>query len=313
MDIFFPIARMPISVFSILGLGGAVGLLSGLFGVGGGFLMTPLLMMMGVPPAVAVASDTNQIVAASASGTLAHSRQKNVDFKLGFIILLGGLVGGSLGTVLVKLLRSLGNFDFVLNLSYVVMLLSVGSFMLVESITSLRNLKKKTHDIASDASLKIKKPSAVKRFMNKLPMRMYFEISGIESSVLALFALGLLVGVLSALMGVGGGFIMLPVMIYLIGMPTHNAVGTSIFVIIFTAINVTLAQSSLNHTVDLVLAIVLLIGSSIGAQFGAMLGKKLKAEQLRVVFSFVVLLVMVKMLFSLLGTPSSLIVLGGGH
>ncbi|WP_027364061.1 sulfite exporter TauE/SafE family protein [Desulfotruncus alcoholivorax] len=309
MEIFFPIARMPISIFAILGLGGTVGLLSGLFGVGGGFLMTPLLMMMGVPPAVAVASDTNQIVAASASGTLAHSKQKNVDFKLGFIILVGGLIGGSLGTVLVKILRSLGNFDFVLKISYVVMLLLVGSFMLVESINSLKKLRKKD----TNAELTIKKTSAATRFMQSLPMKMYFEVSGIESSVPALLALGLLIGILSALMGVGGGFIMLPVMIYLIGMPTHNAVGTSIFVIIFTAINVTLAQSTLNHTVDLMLAMVLLIGSSIGAQFGAKLGKKLKGEQLRVVFSLIVLLVMVKMLVDLLVTPASLIGLGGGH
>ncbi len=305
MDIFFPIARMPISVVTILGLGGVVGLLSGLFGVGGGFLMTPLLMMLGVPPAVAVASDTNQIVAASASGTIAHSKSKNVDYKLGFIILVGGLIGGSLGTVVVKMLRSLGNFDFVLKSSYVIMLLLVGTFMFIESINTL---KKKDVEVLNN-----RKPSAVARFMNKLPGRVYFEVSGIESSIIALFALGLLVGVLSAVMGVGGGFIMLPVMIYFIGMPTHNAVGTSIFVIIFTAINVTIAQSVLNHTVDLVLALVLLIGSSIGAQFGAKLGKKLKAEQLRVVFSVIVLAVMVKMLVDLLIVPSSMIVLGGGH
>ncbi|ACV61856.1 protein of unknown function DUF81 [Desulfofarcimen acetoxidans DSM 771] len=303
MNIFFPIARMPISIVSILGLGGIVGLLSGLFGVGGGFLLTPLLMMLGVPPAVAVASDTNQIVAASASGTLAHAKNKNVDFKLGFIILIGGLVGGSLGTALVKVLRAMGNFDFVLKSSYVVMLLVVGTFMFIESINSLR----KKDDTGSG------KPSAVKRFMDKMPVKMYFEVSGIESSAIVLFALGLLVGVLAALMGVGGGFIMLPVMIYLIGMPTHNAVGTSIFVIIFTAINVTVANSALNHTVDLVLAMVLLVGSSIGAQFGAKLGKKLKAEQLRVVFSAIVLLVMVKMLVDLLVTPAALIGLGGGH
>ncbi|GBF33275.1 membrane protein [Desulfocucumis palustris] len=305
MDIFFPIARMPISVAAILGLGGVVGLLSGLFGVGGGFLMTPLLMMMGVPPAVAVASDTNQIVAASASGTIAHSKSKNVDYKLGFIILLGGLAGGSLGTVVVKILRGLGNFDFVLKSSYVLMLLLVGTFMFIESLSAL---KKKDVDVSAG-----RKPSAVARFMAKMPVRMYFEVSGIESSLIALFGLGLLVGVLSAVMGVGGGFIMLPVMIYFIGMPTHNAVGTSIFVIIFTAINVTIAQSVLNHTVDLVLALVLLIGSSIGAQFGAKLGKKLKAEQLRVVFSLIVLAVMVKMLADLLIVPSSLIGLGGGH
>lgn len=305
LDIFFPIARMPISVFSILGLGGAVGLLSGLFGVGGGFLMTPLLMMLGVPPAVAVASDTNQIVAASTSGALAHSKNKNVDFKLGFIILTGGLIGGSLGTLLVKMLRSLGNFDFVLMVAYVVMLLVVGTFMFIESVSTLKRSRAGVVAVSNVLPEKL--------LLNRLPGRMYFEVSGIESSVISLFGLGAVIGVLSALMGVGGGFIMLPVMIYLIGMPTHKAVGTSIFVVIFTAINVTIAQSALNHTVDLMLAIVLLVGSSVGAQFGALLGRKLKGEQLRVAFSLIVLLVMVKMMVSLLSVPSSTIVLGGGH
>lgn len=305
MDIFFPIARMPISIIAILGLGGLVGLLSGLFGVGGGFLLTPLLMWMGIPPAVAVASDTNQIVAASVSGTIAHSRNKNVDFKLGFIILVGSLVGGSFGTALVKVLRSLGNFDFVLKSTYVVMLLCVGSFMFLESINSLRKRKQETDETP--------KENKAMQLMNKLPIKMYFEVSGIHCSVISLFLLGLLIGVLAALMGVGGGFIMLPVMIYLLGMPTIKAVGTSVFVIIFTAINVTMAQSTLNHTVDVVLAIVLLIGSSIGAQFGAKLGKRLPAEQLRVIFSVIVLAVMLKMLADLVITPSTLISLGGGH
>ncbi|WP_018085734.1 sulfite exporter TauE/SafE family protein [Desulfurispora thermophila] len=308
MDIFFPVARVSVSVLFIMGLGGIVGLLSGLFGVGGGFLMTPLLMMLGIPPAVAVASDTNQIVAASASGTLAHSKNKNVDFKLGFVVLVGGLLGGSVGTVLVKLLRSLGNFDFVLKAAYVVMLLLVGSFMFMESLSSLR--KKNTSSASEDISGKTATSTG---FMNRLPLKMKFDVAGIECSVVALLLLGLLIGILSALMGVGGGFIMLPVMIYLLGMPTHIAVGTSIFVIIFTAINVTIAQSALNHTVDLLLAIILLLGSTIGAQIGARLGKRLKAEQLRVVFSLIVLSVMVKMLVDLLSKPSSLIVLGGGH
>ena len=306
MEIFLPIARMPISIFAILGMGGLVGLLSGLFGVGGGFLLTPLLMWMGIPPAVAVASDTNQIVAASVSGTIAHSRNKNVDFKLGFIILVGSLVGGSFGTALVKVLRSLGNFDFVLKSTYVVMLLGVGTFMFIESINALRRKK-------GQKETDIPKESGAMRFMNKLPMKMHFEVSGIDCSIISLFILGLLIGILAAIMGVGGGFIMLPVMIYLLGMPTIKAVGTSVFVIIFTAINVTMAQSTLNHTVDVVLAIVLLIGSSIGAQFGAKLGKKLPAEQLRIIFSVIVLAVMAKMLLDLVVEPSALISLGGGH
>lgn len=303
MQVFLPIARMPMTVVSVLGMGGVVGLLSGLFGVGGGFLLTPLLMMAGVPPAVATASDTTQIVAASASGTLAHSRNGNVDFKLGFIILIGGLIGGSYGTELVRILRGMGNFDFVVKIAYVVMLLSVGSFMFFEGLHALRNRNKSLE----------KKESGAIRFLNRLPLQMDFQVSGIRCSVIGLFALGFLIGILAALMGVGGGFIMLPVMIYLIGIPTMMAVGTSIFTVVFTSINVTIAQSVLNGTVDLMLAIMLLIGSSIGAQFGVRIGRMLKGEQLRVVFSVIVLGVAVKILYDLLAVPSSLVVLGGGH
>ncbi|MFZ5647657.1 MAG: sulfite exporter TauE/SafE family protein [Bacillota bacterium] len=303
MDIFLPIARMSVPAFTIVGLGGLVGLLSGMFGVGGGFLMTPLLMMLGIPPAVAVASDTNQIVAASVSGTLAHSKKKNVDFMLGFIIVTGGLVGGSLGTVLVKILMSLGNFDLVLKIAYVAMLFLVGSFMFWESVSALKK----------GGQTQNGKKNAVSAFLDRLPMKMRFKASGIEISVPALMALGFLTGVLSAVMGVGGGFIMLPIMIYIIGMPVKNSVGTSAFVVIFTAINVTIAQSVINHTVDFVLAMMLLIGSSAGAQIGARLGNKLKAEQLRVAFSIIVLLVMVKIVVELLSAPASLIVQGGGH
>lgn len=303
MDIFLPIARMSVPVFTIAGLGGLVGLLSGMFGVGGGFLMTPLLMMLGIPPAVAVASDTNQIVAASVSGTLAHSKKKNVDFQMGFIIVIGGLVGGSLGTVLVKILRSLGNFDLVLKTAYIVMLLLVGSFMFMESLSALKKEGK------SDKGGK----TGVSCLLKRLPMKKHFEVSGIEASVPALLALGLLTGVLAAVMGVGGGFIMLPVMIYLIGMPLRNSVGTSAFVVIFTAINVTIAQSAINHTVDLVLAMILLLGSSAGAQIGARLGGRLKGAQLRIAFSIIVLLVMAKMTMDLLSPPASLIIQGGGH
>ncbi|BAF60442.1 predicted permease [Pelotomaculum thermopropionicum SI] len=298
-----PIARMPMTVFSVLGMGGVVGLLSGLFGVGGGFLLTPLLMMAGVPPAVATASDTNQIVAASASGTLAHSRSGNVDFKLGFIILVGGLIGGSYGTELVRVLRGMGNFDFVVKIAYVVMLFSVGLFMFFEGLHALRS-----RNVPRE-----KKDPAVVRYLSRLPLQMDFQVSGIRCSVIGLFLLGFLIGILAALMGVGGGFIMLPVMIYLIGIPTIKAVGTSIFTVVFTSINVTIAQSVLNGTVDLVLAILLLIGSSIGAQLGVRLGRMLRGEQLRVIFSVIVLAVAVKILYDLLAVPSSLIVLGGGH
>ncbi|MEW5763170.1 MAG: sulfite exporter TauE/SafE family protein [Bacillota bacterium] len=307
MHVFLPIANMDLNIALVLGLGGVVGLLSGLFGVGGGFLLTPVLMMSGVPPAVAAASDTNQIVAASVSGTLAHARIGNVDFKLGAIILVGGLIGGTCGTDLVHYLRSMGNFDFVVKLAYVLMLFGVGLFMLQESLRAMRRQE------LEGPQEETAKPSPTRRFMQELPGQMYFPTSGIRCSVLALGGLGFLIGILAALMGVGGGFIMLPVMIYLLGIPTLKAVGTSIFTVVFTAINVTIAQATLNDTVDIVLAILLLIGSSLGAQVGAMLGQRLRGEQLRVLFSFIVLGVMVKMLYELVARPGAMIVLAGGH
>ncbi|SHI58021.1 sulfite exporter TauE/SafE family protein [Desulfofundulus thermosubterraneus] len=305
MSIFLPIAGVQMSIFLVLGLGGLVGLLSGLFGVGGGFLLTPLLMMAGIPPAVAAASDTNQIVAASISGTCAHLQAGNVDFKLGLIMVAGGLAGGTAGTALVRLLRQLGNFEFTLKIIYVIMLLIIGSFMFMESLNALR--KKGT---APQPQVNKSRESSL---LNRLPLKAYFPVSGIECSMISLFGLGFLIGVLAALMGVGGGFIMLPVMIYILGIPTLKAVGTSLFTVLFTAANVTLVQAVVNRTVDVVLALLLLLGSAAGAQLGARIGRRLKAEQLRIVFSVIVLGVMVKMAYDLLATPSSLIVLGGGH
>ncbi|MEW6171922.1 MAG: sulfite exporter TauE/SafE family protein [Bacillota bacterium] len=306
MHIFLPIANMNVPILLIFGLGGVVGFLSGLFGVGGGFLLTPMLMMAGVPPAVATASDTNQIVAASVSGTLAHSRSGNVDFKLGMIILIGGLIGGTFGTDVVRHLRTLGNFDFVVKSAYVVMLLFVGIFMFQESLRALR--QKRNGKVSGGQN-----PSGPPAFAARLPARLYFPVSDIECSAVALILLGFVIGILAALMGVGGGFIMLPVMIYLLGIPTLKAVGTSIFTVVFTAINVTMAQATVNDTVDVVLAVLLLLGSSIGAQLGAKISRRLAGEQLRVAFSVIVLAVMVKMLYQLVNKPASLFILGGGH
>ncbi|MGB9803334.1 sulfite exporter TauE/SafE family protein [Desulfofundulus sp.] len=305
MNIFLPIAGVQMSVYMVLGLGGLVGLLSGLFGVGGGFLLTPLLMMAGIPPAVAAASDTNQIVAASISGTCAHLQAGNVDLKLGLIMVAGGFAGGTAGTALVRVLRQMGNFEFTVKIVYVIMLLVIGSFMFWESFNALRNKGAKLQIPAGK--------SQESSLLNRLPLKAYFPVSGIECSMISLFGLGFLIGVLAALMGVGGGFIMLPVMIYILGIPTLKAVGTSLFTVLFTAANVTLVQAMVNRTVDVVLALLLLLGSAIGAQLGARIGRRLKAEQLRIVFSLIVLGVMVKMANDLLATPSSLIVLGGGH
>ncbi len=312
-NIFLPVADMSINLFLILGIGGLVGFLSGLFGVGGGFLLTPLMMMIGIPPAVAAASDSNQIVAAAASGAMAHTRLGNVDMKMGLIILVGGIAGGTVGVQVVKVLRQLGNFEFAVKLVYVLMLGGVGGAMFVESLRSLRRGSSSAEPEAGAGIMNQPKFSA---FFNKLPLKMHFKKSGLHTSAIFPFTIGAMVGFLAALMGVGGGFIMVPAMIYVIGMPTVVAIGTDLFQIVFTTANVTLQQAITNHTVDIVLALVLLAGSTVGAQFGARVSKVLKGEQIRVLLSAIVLVMMFKLLFDLLLTPDSLvgfIAAKGGH
>lgn len=306
-NIYLPIAGASVNIFLLLGLGGVVGFLSGLFGVGGGFLMTPLLIMVGIPPLVAAASDSNQIVAASTSATYAHYRMGNVDFKMGALLLIGGVVGGGFGVQLIKILRAMGNADFVIKITYVVMLGVVGSYMFMESLQSLRK--------ASMAEKKVEpsKPSLYVRTVQALPFQMKFTKSGVTLSIFLPFILGVFVGVLAAIMGVGGGFIMVPIMVYMLRMPMHVVVGTSLFQILFTCVNVTVLQAVENHTVDLILAIVLLLGSTIGAQFGARLSRRLKGDQLKIILASVVLLVMVQMLFGLLLSPSVMLAYKGGH
>ena len=306
--VYLPIAHQGVFLPLVLGSGFMVGLLSGLFGVGGGFLMTPLLIMIGIPPTVAAASDSNQIVAASASGTYAHSRLGNVDFKMGLYLLAGGVLGGTGGVQLIKLLRQAGNADFVIQITYVVMLGGVGGYMLLESLQSLRAAKAASPTAARPAGA-----SAYSRLLGSLPFQTDFQKSGIVLSPVVPVFLGALVGVLSAIMGVGGGFIMVPVMVYLLRMPMHVVVGTSLFQVLFTCVDVTIMQAWSNHTVDFILALILLLGSTVGAQVGAKLSRRLKADQLKVLLACVVVLVMVKMLVGLLITPSSLLSVHGGH
>lgn len=306
-SIYLPIAESSVNILLLLGLGGLVGFLSGLFGVGGGFLMTPLLMSIGIPPLVAAASDSNQIVAASASATYAHYRMGNVDFKMGLLLLIGGVLGGTAGVYLIKILRAHGNADFVVKITYVIMLGVVGSYMFLES---LQNLRKPGAEIEEPQA---KKPSFYVRAIRRLPWQMRFTKSGITLSPVLPLILGIFVGVLAAIMGVGGGFIMVPVMVYLLRMPMHVVVGTSLFQILFTCINVTVMQSVTNHTVDLVLAIILLLGSTIGAQFGARLSRRLKGDQLKIILASVVLVVMLQMLFGLVIPPDIMLAYKGGH
>jgi uncharacterized membrane protein YfcA len=303
--LYLPIAGNSVNIVLIFIMGGFVGLLSGIFGVGGGFLMTPLLIMIGIPPTVAAASDSNQIVGASTSGTLAHYRLGNVDFKMGIILLVGGVLGGTLGVQLIKVLRHMGNADFLIQITYVIMLGFVGAYMFIESLQGLRGTQQ-----AAPVS---RKESGYARLVKQLPWQMQFEKSGIELSVLMPLVLGTFVGVLAAIMGVGGGFIMVPVMVYLLRMPMHVVVGTSLFQILFTCINVTIMQANTNHTVDFVLALILLIGSTLGAQFGAKISRRLKGDQLKIILASLVLLVMAKMLFGLLLKPEILLTYIGGH
>jgi hypothetical protein len=305
LHLYLPIAGNSVNVILVFGMGAIVGILSGIFGVGGGFLMTPLLIMIGIPPTVAAASDSNQIVGASTSGTLAHYKMGNVDLKMGILLLIGGVIGGTLGVQLIKILREAGNADFLIKITYVLMLGFVGAYMFVESLQALR--KKEVDHQAS------KKESRYGQLVKTLPWQTDFEKSGIRLSVLMPLVLGGFVGVLAAIMGVGGGFIMVPVMVYLLRMPMHVVVGTSLFQILFTCINVTIMQSYTNHTVDFILAVILLLGSTLGAQFGAKLSRRLRGDQLKILLASIVLVVMVKMLLDLLLTPNVLLAYTGGH
>jgi hypothetical protein len=307
MSLYLPISGNASNILLLLGLGGVVGFLSGLFGVGGGFLMTPLLIMAGIPSTVAAASDSNQIVAASTSGTFAHYRLGNVDFKMGLLLLIGGVVGGTLGVQLIKVLRAMGNADFVIKITYVVMLGVIGFYMFVESLQSLRK------KVPERKPGEVRRPSVYARLVLALPWQMRFEKSGVTLSALMPLILGVFVGVLAAIMGVGGGFIMVPVMVYMLRMPMHVVVGTSLFQILFTCINVTIMQAITNHTVDLVLALVLLLGSTLGAQFGARISRRLKADQLKILLASIVLLVMVQMLVGLILPPHLMLDYKGGH
>ena len=307
-NLYLPLAGNSINILLLFGLGGAVGFLSGLFGVGGGFLMTPLLIMVGIPSTVAAASDSNQIVAASTSASYAHYRLGNVDFKMGLFLIIGGVLGGTLGVQFIKLLRAMGNADFVIKITYVVMLGVIGFYMFAESLQSMRKKPVETKRVEAPA-----KVSLYNRMIQALPYQMKFEKSGVVLSPVLPLVLGVFVGILAAIMGVGGGFIMVPVMVYMLRMPMHVVVGTSLVQILFTCINVTIMQSASNHTVDLILAIILLLGSTVGAQFGVRLSKRLKADQLKILLASIVLLVMVQMLMSLVLPPHLLLAHKGGH
>ena len=296
MQVYLPIAEVSVSIFLLIGLGGIVGILSGLFGVGGGFLMTPLLFLIGIPPAIAVATEANQIVASSFSGALAHLRRKTVDLKMGWILVSGGLIGSGIGVQIFKVLRDLGQVELLVTLCYVFFLGIIGSLMLWESIRAL---------IRNNNNFR---PIKIKRhnWVHRLPLKIRFRTSNLYISCIPPFIIGALVGFLAAIMGVGGGFILVPVMIYIIGMPTKVVIGTSLFQIIFVTGFTTLLHSTQNYSVDALLALILLIGGVVGAQIGTRLGVYLKAEQLRILLAILVLAVCIKLGLELLIEPAEL-------
>jgi len=297
MDIYLPIAEVSLDIFVLLGLGAAVGFLSGVFGVGGGFLLTPLLIFIGVPPTVAVASSANQLVGASVSGVLAHWRRGNVDFKMGYVLLVGGLIGSLLGVWIFTLLKRLGQIELTISICYVLLLGALGFLMMIESVRAL---------------LRLHSPGVSRRrlhqhtWMHGLPLKARFRRSRLYISALLPVGIGFVIGVFSAILGIGGGFIMVPAMIYMLGMPTSVVPGTSLLQIIFVAANVTVLQAYTNHTVDAVLALVLLVGGVVGARIGTRFGMRLRGEQLRFLLALMVLAVAAKLAFDMTVRPADL-------
>ena len=297
MQLYLPIAEVSVNAFLVLGLGGIVGFMSGMFGVGGGFLITPLLFLIGVPPAVAVATGANQVVASSISGVLAQLRRKGVDFAMGGVLLGGGFVGSAIGVWVFRWMTQLGQIDLFVQLSYVVFLGLIGALMFQESVRALLRAQKTGAPI---------RRAHVHSWVHGLPLKMKFRASGLYISVIPPLLIGAAVGFLAAIMGVGGGFIMVPAMIYLLGMPTKVVIGTSLFQIIFVTAFTTVMHAVTSQTVDMLLALLLILGGVVGAQIGTRVGMRLKAEQLRILLSLLVLAVSIRIAFDLLLQPSEL-------
>ena len=298
MNVYLPIAEISANIFVFVGMGFAVGFLSGLFGVGGGFLMTPLLIFSGVPPAVAVGTEAAQIVASSVSGAIAQYKRNNVDIRLGAVLMTGGISGSLIGVQVVRILRQAGQFDLFVALSYVTFLGAIGTLMLIESLNTIRKTR-------AGVAVSARRPGQ-HSWVHGLPFKMRFQRSKLYISAVPPLLIGAFVGFLAAIMGVGGGFIMVPAMIYLLRVPTNVAIGTSLFQIVFVTAATTVLHSTTNFTVDVVLAVLLMIGGVIGAQFGAAAGARLKGEELRFLLAALVLLVCIRLGWDLVIQPSEL-------
>ena len=291
MDVYLPIANLSVNGLFIVLLGGLTGILSGLFGVGGGFLTTPLLIFYGIPPTVAAASAATQVTGASVSGVIAHGKRRGVDYRMGSVLVAGGVVGALIGAVLFRLLQALGQIDVVIGVLYVLMLGTIGSLMMREALTAIRPQK-------TNADTRPRKRRH-HPLVASLPMRWRFYASGLYISPLAPLILGVLVGILTMLMGVGGGFILVPAMLYVLGMSGNVVVGTSLFQILFVTMVTTMTHALTTKAVDIVLAGLLLLGSVLGAQFGTQIAMKARPEVLRLVLAAIVIAVAVRMLWGL--------------
>ncbi len=293
MSFYLPIADIQINLLLILFFGFIVGFMSGLFGVGGGFLMTPLLIFMGIPPATAVGTESVQILGSSVSGAMAHGLKKNIDYEIGIFLLIGGIFGSTLGVILFNFFKESGNIDLIIKFLYILFLAIIGTLMLIESTISLVKKEK------IENSRKKRK----RTFLDFLPLKLKFRTSKIYISIFLPISVGIFVGFLSAFMGVGGGFVMVPAMIYIFRMGTVIAIGTSLFQIVFVTLNVSVLHATFNYSVDLILAIFLLIGGVIGAQYGSKFTSRFKGEQIRVFLAMIVLLVCIKMGIELVSEP----------
>jgi hypothetical protein len=298
MQIYLPIAELSLNVFLLIAVGFAIGFLSGMFGVGGGFILTPLLIFLGVPPAVAVGSSASQVVAASVSSAVGHWRRNNIDVLMGLILTVGGFVGAAIGVNVLSALKARGQLDLFVTVAYVILLGVVGTLMLIESVRTLR--------AAPMVGAPARRRGTHRAWLEGLPLKVRFRHSRIYASAIPFILVGAFIGLLTAIMGVGGGFMLVPAMIYLLRIPTRIVIGTSTFQIVCVTAFTTVLQAALNHSVDLMLSLPLMVGSVIGAQFGVGYSDRFKAEQLRALLALIVLAVVVRMAFGLVVRPSDL-------
>jgi hypothetical protein len=295
MEIYLPVAQLAVNSFVLLGIGLAVGFLSGMLGVSGGFITTPLLIFYGIPSGIAVASQASPIAASALVGAIRQGGKKSVDYKMGLWLLLGGLAGSAIGVTIFRLLQQAGQIDFTIRVSYLVLLGSIGALMLVESVRAIRAARK---------GVRIERRPGQHTWIHRLPFKMRFYRSALYISVIPVVVLGLMVGIMTAILGTGGAFILIPAKVYLLRMRTTLAIGTSQFQMFIVACMATVLHSAVDHTVDIVLALILVIGGVVGAQFGVRAGARLRAEELRTALALLIIAIAIRLLFELTLTPS---------